>query len=138
MGEERRQILEMLAEGKISSEEAGRLLDAVDREAPTVEGGEVRRTRPKFLRVLVDDRSDGGSTKVNVRVPIKLLRAGVRLAALVPAQALERASDEARRSGIGIDLTQLKAEDIDELIDNLDEMTIDVDDSNTKVRIFAE
>jgi hypothetical protein len=138
MGEERRQILSMLAEGKISADEAERLLDAVDREAPPTDSGEVRKTRPKFLRVLVDDRSDGESTKVNVRVPIKLLRAGVRLAALVPPQALDRASDEIRRSGIEVDLNRLKPEDIDELIDNLDEMTIDVDDANTKVRVFAE
>jgi hypothetical protein len=138
MGEERRQILSMLAEGKISADEAERLLDAVDREAPPSDGGEVRKSRPKFLRVLVDDQSDGASTKVNVRVPIKLLRAGVRLAALVPPQALERASDEIRRSGMQIDLTRLKVEDIDELVDNLDEMTVDVDDANTKVRIFAE
>jgi polyhydroxyalkanoate synthesis regulator phasin len=138
MGEERRQILEMLAEGKITSEEAERLLDALEREAPPAEGAETRKARPKYLRVLVDDSSEGTFTKVNVRVPIKLLRAGVRLAALVPPQALDRASVEIRRSGMQIDLARLKAEDIDELVESLDEVSIDVDDAKTKVRVFAE
>ena len=138
MGEERRQILEMLAEGKITSDEAERLLDAVDREAPPAESGEPRKARPKYLRVLVDDSSEGEPTKVNVRVPIKLLRAGVRLAALIPPQALDRASEQIRRSGMEIDLARLKVEDIDELIDSLDEVSVDVDDTNTKIRVFAE
>jgi hypothetical protein len=34
MNEQRRQILEMLAEGKITADEAERLIDAVGREQP--------------------------------------------------------------------------------------------------------
>jgi polyhydroxyalkanoate synthesis regulator phasin len=34
MNEQRRQILEMLAEGKITADEAQRLIDALEREQP--------------------------------------------------------------------------------------------------------
>jgi hypothetical protein len=138
MGEERRQILEMLTEGKISTDEAERLLGALDGESKQAPAAEPRKAGPKYLRVLVDDRSKADPTQVNVRVPILLLRAGVRLAALISPPALEKASDELRRSGVQIDLTRLTLADIDELVEHLDEMTIDVDEPNTKVRVFCE
>jgi hypothetical protein len=136
MGEERRQILEMLAEGKINTEEAERLLSALEGEG--VPSSSEPRKAPKYLRVLVDDRSKGEPAHVNVRVPIRLLRAGVRLAALIPPQALDRVSDEIHRSGAPIDLTRLKIEDVDDLVEHLGELTIDVDEPNTKVRVFCE
>lgn len=139
--EQRRQILEMLAEGKITADEAGHLIDAVDRpqtEQPTAPV--LTKTRPKYLRVVVNatDASEDGATKVNIRVPVQLLRAGVRLAALMPPQALSKANDELSSSGLPIDLTELKPEHIDELIDHLAELTIDVDEGDSTVRIFAE
>ena len=137
MNEQRRQILDLLAEGKINADEAERLIAALerDREAPT---STQRKGAPKFLRVVVDDRSDGDASKVNVRVPIQLLRAGVRLATLVPPRAIARANDELERAGVGIDLSKLKPEQIEELIDHLDEMTIDVEDADTTVHVFCE
>jgi len=137
MNEQRRQILEMLAEGKINADEADRLIAALerDREAPAPTQ---RKGTPKYLRVVVDDRSDGEASKVNVRVPIQLLRAGVRLATLVPPRAIERANDELERAGVGIDLSKLKPEQIEELIDHLDEMMIDVEDADTTVHVFCE
>jgi len=138
MNEERRQILEMLAEGKIRADEADALLNALESGVGAEGGGEPRKASPRYLRVVVDDRSDGEPVKVNVRVPIRLLRAGVRLAALIPPQALDRVSDEVQRSGVGIDLTRLKAEDLDELVEHLGDLTVDVDEPNTKVRVFCE
>ena len=79
MNEHRRQILQMLAEGKINADEAERLITAT--EEPASKTSEQRSVvRPKFLRVLVDaeegSRGYDGPTKVNVRVPMQLLRAG--------------------------------------------------------------
>ena len=137
MNEQRRQILEMLAEGKINADEAERLIAALerDREAPAPTQ---RKGTPKYLRVVVDDRSDGEPSKVNVRVPIQLLRAGVRLATLVPPRAIARANDELERAGVGIDLSKLKPEQIEELIDHLDEMTIEVEDADSTIHVFCE
>ena len=150
MNEHRRQILQMLSEGKISADEAERLIAAM--EAPpafptlsdTASSG-AGKPRPKYLRVVVDSEDDGGHegpTKVNVRVPMQLLRAGVRLAGLIPAPALRRANDAMQEQGVPIDLTQIKPENLEELVEHLNDLTVDVDqkDANTKVkvRVFCE
>ena len=150
MNEHRRQILQMLSEGKISADEAERLIAAMDAppsfstfsDAGSSGAG---KPRPKYLRVVVDSEDDGGHdgpTKVNVRVPMQLLRAGVRLAGLIPAPALRRANDAMQEQGIPIDLTQIKPENLEELVDHLNDLTVDVDqkDAGTKVkvRVFCE
>ncbi|MDA2810330.1 hypothetical protein O4J56_06735 [Nocardiopsis sp. RSe5-2] len=131
MSEERRQILEMVAEQKIGADEAERLIAALDDGRPAA--------RPKYLRVLVD-ASDGGegNSRINVRVPLELLRAGVRLAALVPPHALARANAELDRAGVPIDLTELKPQDLEALIDHLGDVTVDVDDPDAKVQVYCE
>jgi hypothetical protein len=142
MNEQRRQILQMLAEGKITADEAERLIAALEREQPESPPGAVPLTkpRPKYLRVLVtaDDGDGDGPVKVNVRVPLQLLRAGVRLASLIPPKALAHVNVELNKSGVPIDLTQLKPQHIEELIEHLDDVTVDVDQSDAKVQVFCE
>ena len=142
MSEHRRQILQMLSEGKISANEADRLISAFEEPAVTKSPDEspTGKSRPKYLRVQVDSEGDAGEegpTKVNVRVPMQLLRAGVRLAGLLPAQALYRANHAMQEKGIPIDLTQIKPENLEELVDQLNDLTVDVDqkDAGTKVRV---
>ena len=76
--------------------------------------------------------------RINVRVPLQLLRAGVRLAALIPPQALERANAQLIKSGVPFDLTQLKPEQLEALVEHLDEVSLDVDQPDAKVRVFCE
>ncbi len=153
MNENRRQILEMLAAGKITADEAERLLAALD-PAPTpvmpeftgtTTSGATVKTRAKYLRVLVeaDEGMTGmkGQTTVNVRVPMQLLRAGVRLASLIPTQAHDQLDEALSRKGVPITLSQIKPENLEELIDHLEDLTVDVDgkDGNTtKVKVFCE
>jgi hypothetical protein len=157
MNENRRKILEMLAAGKITTEEAERLLAALEPEPTNVgdfrgavagPGGATAatvKTRARYLRVLVeaDQSMTGlkGNTTVNVRVPMQLLRAGVRLASLIPAQAHEQLDQALSRHGVPLTLSQIKPENLEELIDHLEDLTVDVDgnDGNaTKVRVFCE
>jgi len=149
MNEHRRQILQMLSEGKISADEAERLISAVEDPAGarSADPGSASagKSRPKYLRVVVDSEDDGrhdGPTKVNVRVPMQLLRAGVKLAGLIPPQALHRANSAMHEHGIPFDLSQMKPDDLEELIEHLNDLTVDVDqkDANTKVkvRVFCE
>ena len=143
MNEQHRQVLQMLAEGKITADEAERLIDALERDQPESPPGAAPRPKPraKYLRVLVSsaDSSGGdGPSRVNVRVPLQLLRAGVRLASLIPPQALIKVNAELNKSGVPIDLTELKPQHIEELIDQLDGVTIDVDDPEAKVQVFCE
>jgi hypothetical protein len=155
MNDNRRQILEMLAAGKITADEAERLLAAIDPD--TAQAGRTTsnagngqqasapRTRAKYLRVLVeaDEEMTGlkGPTTVNVRVPLQLLRAGVRLAALIPQQAHNQLDQALSSHGVPLTLSQIKPENLEELIDHLEDLTVDVngtDGNSTKVRVFCE
>jgi hypothetical protein len=143
MNEQRRQILQMLVEGKITADEAERLIDAVEREQPESPPGAAPRPkpRPKYLRVVVssaDNFGGDGPGRVNVRIPLQLLRAGVRLTSLIPPQALTQVNAELNKSGVPIDLTQLKPQHIEELIEQLDDVSVDVDQPDAKVQVFCE
>jgi hypothetical protein len=142
MNDDRRSILNMLAEGKITADEAERLLAAFDRAeaAPDRAGpGPVPRKVPKYLRVAVDtDEGGQGSTKVNIRVPLSLMRAGVRLASLIPPQARDQVNAELAKNGLAFDINQLKPENLEDLVDQLNDLQVDVDQERTKVRIFCE
>lgn len=149
MNEHRRKILQMLAEGKISADEAERLISAAEEPASvrwadqvSASGGKVP---PKFLRVQVDSEENGGKdgpTKVNVRVPMQLLRAGVKLAYLIPAAALQKANVAMQEKGIPVDLSQIKPENLEDLVEHLSDLTVDVDQKEAggkvKVKVFCE
>jgi polyhydroxyalkanoate synthesis regulator phasin len=144
MNENRRQILEMLAAGKINAEEAERLLNALEREpqpaAPAAAPAAAARAKAKYIRVTVDAENIPGKapTKVNVRVPMQLLRSGVRLAGLIPLQARAHVESAMREKGIAIDLSQIRPENLEEIVDQLQDLTVDVDDENARVRVFTE
>ncbi|MFE7467207.1 hypothetical protein ACFU6R_24330 [Streptomyces sp. NPDC057499] len=142
MDEQRRQILRMLAEGKVTADEAERLIDAVERERHGERPAEPRPGgRRKYLRVMVVDTADvdgDGASRVDIRVPLQLLRAGVRLTSLLPPKAVTRVNEELRRSGVPIDLAELGPQHLEELVDQLDEVGVDVDDPGAKVRVFCE
>ena len=145
MSENRRQVLEMLANGKITPDEAERLIAALEKDAPSSSapapavGG-----APRYLRLMVEAERDGdGDTlakTVNIRVPLQLLRAGVRLASLVPPQARHSIDEALKEKGVAFDLSQLKPENLEELIAQLKDVSIDMGDARRKmkVKIFCE
>ncbi|MFF5056466.1 hypothetical protein ACFY1S_25110 [Micromonospora sp. NPDC000663] len=141
MTEQRKDILDMLAAGKITAEEAEQLIAALERgQAPAAAGPDAARPKGKvkYLRVVVDATDNGEPSRVNVRVPLQLLRAGVRLAALVPPQALAKANASLSDSGVPIDLAQLKPEQLEALVEHLDDVTVEVDSPDATVRVFCE
>ena len=144
MNENRKSILDMLAAGKITADEAERLMAALEKEsraggAPNADSS--AKPKPKYLRVMVE-AAEGhpgeGPTKVNVRVPMQLLRAGVRLTSLIPAQARDHINQAMREHGVNFDVGQLKPENLEELIDQLNDLTVDVDQKDAQVRVFCE
>jgi hypothetical protein len=133
MDENGRKVLEMLADGKITASEAERLLDRLGRAQPPADVPDAAADRPtprdpKYLRIVVE-----GSDTVNVRIPMALVKTGIRLGALMPAQARKDLE------GKGVDLSALSGLDGEELVQALAELTVDVDTNDgDHVRVFCE
>lgn len=142
MNENRRKILDMLAAGHITAEEAERLIAAVERGEPANSAATASEPRikanAKYIRVLVDDNGKGTGPKVNIRVPMQLLRSGVKLTGLIPDQARAHVNQALRDKGIPFDLNQIKPENLEEVIDQLADVTVDVVDQDVKVKVFCE
>jgi hypothetical protein len=140
MDHDRRSILQMLSEQKINPDEAERLLAALERPgAAAFAPSSGHNGAPKYLRVVVDtDDVASGPTKVNVRVPMALLRAGVRLTSLIPPQARDQINAEMAKNGVPFDIGQLRPENLEEMVDQLNDLQVDVDQDRTKVRVFCE
>ncbi len=143
MSKDRHQILNMLAEGKISVEEAERLLSAVG-ESPAKSESKIEssgKSSPKYLRVVVNSGGgeDGGAgDQVNVKVPMSLLRAGIKLKSLLPDQAGDKINDALKEKGVSFDFNDINPESLDELIEALGDLTVDVNSGKDKVHIFCE
>ncbi len=139
MNEERTKILEMLKDGKIGVADAEKLLaalssgDAAGNE-PQAPGG--RKSR--YLRVQVEPGPGSESKdKVNIRVPMKLIRAGLKLAAFIPRDARTQVSAALKDKGIDADWDKISPEDLEQIVAQLDDLTVDIDGKD-KVRIFCE
>jgi len=141
MSEETKKVLQMVASGQISADDAEKLLEKLGASGsasttpPASEPTpppEKKSAEPKlrFLRVTVDspDRD-----QVNVRVPLTFLRAGMKLLGVIPPQVSERLAEK------GIDLSALRDLKGGELVDELKDLHVDVDSKNgEKVRIYCE
>lgn len=138
MSNEKKQILEMLSQGKISVQEAETLLSAIG-EAPTAGVGATGLAKEiKFLRISVEsDKADGD--KVNIKIPIKFIKAGLKLTAFMPDKAYEKVNHALEENGFPLDLKAMKDADFSELIQALSDMDINVQDKQGEtVRIFCE
>jgi len=134
MSEERRKILDMLSEGKISAEEAEKLLDAVESiAAPAAADG-----LPKYLYVRVDPKEGSGDTdQVKVTVPLALVKAGMNFASLLPRNAREDVEKAMESKGFDFDLKNMKNGDIDALLAALRELEVDIETSENTVKIYT-
>lgn len=139
MNEDRMRILNMVAQAKITPAEAEQLLQTLAGGPSPGSGAErpASGASPKYLRVMVESSEEHGGDKVNVRVPMNLIRAGVRLAALLPPGVYEKVNQELKKQGIDMDLRQIKPEHLEDLVESLGELTVDVE-GHDKVRVFCE
>jgi hypothetical protein len=138
MNEERRKILDLLAQGKITVDEAEKLLAAVGEPSLQPEADASGKRAWKYLRVQVEPGpgSESGD-RVNIRVPFKLIRAGLKFAAFIPRDAHAKVNQAFKEKGMDVDLARITPQDLEELVSNLDDMTVEVDGKD-KVRIFCE
>jgi SHOCT-like protein len=146
MSAETKKILEMLAAGKLSAEDAERLLDKVSASAPSepassaasaqpgathATGEATKAKKPRYLRIQVERP---GRENVNMRVPLAFVRGG-QLFSVLPASLTEKLQEH----GIGIGAFSKSKLDDPEAMKALEELSIDIDKGDgKKVRIFAE
>ncbi len=78
--EERMKILKMISDGKITAEEGSKLISTLSQKSEKEIKFAKRSLSNQMLRVRVTDMSTG-KTKVNVNVPMKLVDAGLNIAA---------------------------------------------------------
>ena len=137
MSLETRKVLDMVAEGKITSADAEKLLqklqggtDDVDEkpaEAPA------RKETARFLRIVVDEP---GRKPVNIRMPLAFARAGLSIAGMLPRGVADKLKER------GIDVDQMRFHTgfgKDDNVEILKQLDLDIDRGDgKKVRIFCE
>jgi hypothetical protein len=143
MSDDTRRVLDLLAQGKVTVEEADRLLRAITGDQPPrQEAGAPPADRPKlrWVRIAVHKAAkDGHRDKdVNIRVPIAIVRSGMRLGALIPGMAGEQVSARLRERGLDIDFSKLDAAAIEEVLKELGDTNIEIDSGRAQVRITCE
>ncbi|MCT4688637.1 SHOCT-like domain-containing protein [Vallitalea sp.] len=146
---EEKKILEMIEKGQITAEEGMELLQAlrdvdIEQEENIIEEYKipVPKREFKFLRIKVI--TEKGETKVNVNIPIKLIKAlgGILPQAnnLIPEDVKSQMNEKGINLG-SIDVNKiLSALESGELEDTVlvDVETYDEEDGKTQVKIYVE
>jgi len=142
MSEERRKVLEMLSQGKITVEEAEKLLTALSGQPNSLGDKNGKKYNgsmpPKYLRVQVEpDPNNSESERVNIRVPLKLIQAGLKLASFIPKSAQNKVNDALKEKGVDMDFSQIRSQDLEELLVHLNDFEVNVE-GKEKVKIYCE
>ena len=134
MSEETRQVLEMLSQGKVSVQEAEQLLQAVRGAGAT---SDARRGEPRYFRIIVNKPARDGkkAEAVNIRVPMTVVRGGLRLGAFLPGMMGSKKIQLA--NGTEVDLSKIAYADLEAMIKDIGELTVDVD-GDAQVRVRCE
>jgi hypothetical protein len=145
-----RRILDLLAQGKTTVDEADRLLKALgaanaQAAGATAEGPE--RPKPSWFRINIHKPANEHrqAKDVNIRVPVSVMKGGMRLGAIIASFAGEKAARRMRERGIDLDLSaingdlsKLNGPEFEQFLRSLDDVNIDIDDGKAQVRITCE
>ena len=155
MSDERRRVLDLLAQGKITVDEADELLKTLGanatREAagapPAGDAATNDPQRTRWVRINVHRLADDcrGEKDVNIRVPIAVVKGGMRLGAIIATFAGEKAAQRMKARGIDLDiskinddLSKMNGAEFDAFLKSLDDTSIEIDDGKSQVRISCE
>ena len=155
MSDERRRVLDLLAQGKITVDEADELLKTLGanatREAaaapPAGDAATNDPQRTRWVRINVHRlaNDDCGEKDVNIRVPIAVVKGGMRLGAIIATFAGEKAAQRMKARGIDLDiskinddLSKMNGAEFDAFLKSLDDTSIEIDDGKSQVRISCE
>jgi hypothetical protein len=144
MSDDVRRVLELVAQGRVTVDDAADLIGALrgasapDGASAKAESGDPAKRRYMRINVFKAGRDGRPGKDVNIRVPMTILRSGLRLGAIVPEFARERVYARLREQGVDIDLAKLDPAQIESLLADLGEVNIDVNGGEEKVRITCE
>ena len=146
-----RRILDMLSQGKITVDEADRLLKAM---SAVSESGTATPDKPadgpsaRWFRINIRKPADGHAHEakdVNIRVPIAVVKGGMRLGAIIATFAGEKAAQRMKDRGLDLDLSTINGDlsrmngaEFDTFLKSLDDTNIEIDDGKSQVRITCE
>jgi hypothetical protein len=111
--DERMKILKMISEGKITAEEGSKLISALAQQSNKPKTGSKRSLSGQMLRVRVTDMVSN-KTKVNVNVPMKLVDAGLNIAAQFTPEMENAQMMEAVKEALAEDMRGKIVDVIDE------------------------
>ncbi len=142
MNEERMQILNMLAEGKITPQEAEQLLAALEstgtEESTPAFSMEKGNGEIKYLFVKVEPKAGSKAGEmVNIRVPLALLKAGMDFIKLIPMEARGSVNEAMEKSGVSWDPQLLKSLDYENLVQVLSELNVDIETGDQTVKVYV-
>src|SRR5258708_33576935 len=152
MTDDTRRILEMLAQGKITVDDADRLLKVMtgaqtqaSSTAAEREGGSDPGRR-RWLRINIHKPANehrAHAKDVSIRVPLGVVRGGMRLGAIIATFAGEKAARQMKERGFDLDLSTINGDlskmngpEFDAFLNSLHD--IDIDDGKSQVRITSE
>jgi hypothetical protein len=131
-------------------DEADRLLRAIGAAPAAAKGdakgeakdeapGQAEKPPARYLRIAVQKGANecGPGKQVNIRVPISLVKGGMRLGAMIPGYG-DAINEQLRRHGVGLDLSKLSPENLEAALKDMGELAVDVDQGKAQVRITCE
>jgi hypothetical protein len=135
MSEDTRRVLEMLSQGKISVQEAEQLMQAV---ASPAQSTDEKSAEPRYFRILVNKPARDGkkAENVNIKVPMTVVRGGLRIGALFPGFLARKKVQLG--NGTELDLSKVTYSDLEAMIKDIGELTVDVEGDDAQVRIRCE
>lgn len=143
MSEEKKKILQLLADGKIDVEQAERLLSAVGETDEGIVSDNEKKSltgclKPKCLCIEVNPKEGHRhKDKVNIKIPVMLIKAGVKLGSVLPSESKDKINNSLKDKGFNLDLGNLDSDSIDELLKALTATSIDVNDEKESVKIYC-
>ncbi len=140
MSNEKKRILEMLAAGDIDADEAERLLNALERPGRNSVQKSEALGAFSWLKIKVYE-GNMDKPKVNVRIPLSILKIGAKIGARFNVAMPDKARDALREKGIDIKEEE-GLEAISEIIETLEAEApfdlVHVDEENEKVIVRIE
>lgn len=140
MDQEKIKVLQLLEDGKITSAEAIELLNTLESSSESKQPLKGSRNKEqRSLRV----RVDGDKTRVNVNIPLELIRVASQIGMLGMQWLPEEANAQMKKQGI--DLAKIDFNELLQLLDQgltdgklVDIETEDEKEGKTKVEVYVE